>query len=239
MIRIGICDDFAEELHKRKQMIQNIMNELAINTEIVCFLSGEELLFEIEKKGSLDIIFMDVEMTGMNGIETAGKIRETDCHVILIFVSNYDQYCKEIIRVQPFSFIDKPVSETELKKVVEGAVKILDDKVEIFQFTYKKVVYKLSVKRIRYFESDKREIHIYYLDEKYTFYKKLDDVERELKDSDVKFIRISKSFLVNTSFVKEFRYDKVILDDGKEIGISAKYRDAAKRYNMSLIGITK
>lgn len=97
MIRIGICDDFREVLQVHKKMTARIMQRIGINAEIRCFLSGEELLCEIDQKGSMDILLMDMEMQGMNGVETARKIRDRDYSVILIFISLYDQYCKEMI----------------------------------------------------------------------------------------------------------------------------------------------
>lgn len=229
MIRIGVCDDLAEDLYSYRKMVQDIMMRLHLNAEVMCFQSGEELLWEIEQKGSMDMILMDIAMKGMNGVETARIIRETDYKVILIFISLHDQYCKEMISVQPFAFIDKPVSENELEKVIAHAVTIKEDSGEIFLFSNKKVIYRLSLRKIRYFESNKRQIYIHTIDdEEYSFYKKLDDVERNLKDSNTKFIRVNKSFLVNVFYIKEFRYEKIIMDDGTELGIGVKYRESVK-----------
>ena len=114
MIRIGICDDLVEELQIQEKMVKSIVYSLGLNVEIKCFQSGEDLLWEIEQKGNMDIILLDVEMGGINGVETARQLRKKDNRVILFFISYHDQYCKEIINVQPFGFIDKPVSEVKL-----------------------------------------------------------------------------------------------------------------------------
>lgn len=238
MIKVGICDDLEEELEIQKNIVQNIMKELCVNAEVLCFQSGEDLLYEIEQKGKMDIILMDIEMKGMNGVETAKIIRKNDFSVILIFISHYDQYCKEMISVQPFSFIDKPISEKDLKNVIAHAVELRDIGKETFKFTYKKVTYSLLLGNIRYFESHKREIHVHDTDTegKYLFYGKLDDVEEKLKQSDVKFIRVNKSFLISELYIKEFRYNKIILDNDIEIGIGPKYRDIVKKYYISSMG---
>lgn len=236
MIRIGICDDVIEQLQLQEEILRNITHQLCLNAEVGCFQSGEDLLCEIEQKGSMDIILLDIEMGGINGVETARMIREKDSRVILIFISFYDQYCKEMISVQPFAFIDKPVSEKQLEAVMKRALKVLGEKEQIFEYTYKKVPRKILIRKIRYFESDKREINIYSTDGIYSFYKKLDEVEMQIEKMDVKFLRISKSYLVNMNYVKEFRYEKVVMDDGKELRIGPTYKDKIRKSYLEMMG---
>ena len=121
MIRIGICDDIVEDIRKQKAMIEGIAKRHGINVDICVYEEGEELLQDIQMYGHMDILFLDIEMEGKNGIETARIIRETDYQTILIFISAYDKYCKKLIEVQPFAFLDKPVSESDLEDVFEKA----------------------------------------------------------------------------------------------------------------------
>ena len=236
MIRIGICDDVIEQLQLQEEILRNITHQMCLNAEVGIFQSGEDLLCEIEQKGSMDIILLDIEMGGINGVETARMIREKDSRVILIFISFYDQYCKEMISVQPFAFIDKPVSEKQLEPVMKRALKVLGEKEQIFEYTYKKVPRKILIRKIRYFESDKREINIYSTDGIYSFYKKLDEVEMQIEKMDVKFLRISKTYLVNMIYVKEFRYEKVVMDDGKELRIGPTYKDKIRKSYLEMMG---
>lgn len=236
MIRIGICDDVMEQLISLKEIVENIMAHLCTNAKVSCFKSGEELLCEIEQKGSMDIILLDIEMGGINGVETARIIREKDFRAIFVFISFHDQYCKQMISVQPFAFIDKPVSEQQLLSVFKHALEVLDEQDEMFEFTYKKVPYRIPVKKIRYFESEKRKVHVYTTDEIYSFYQKLDEVEQGMEKTDTKFVRISKSYLVNTNFIKEQRFGNVIMNDGTEMKISPTYREKARKEYMELMG---
>ena len=235
MIRIGICDDFREALQVHKKMTARIMQRIGINAEIRCFLSGEELLCEIDQKGSMDILLMDMEMQGMNGVETSRKIRDRDYSVILIFISLYDQYCKEMISVQPFAFIDKPVEEDQLEHILKKAIEVENVRDEVFQYTYKKVMHKVPIREIRYFESRKREVIIHGAEENCSFYRKLDEIEQELTTSNIKFIRVSKSYLINARYIKEFRYDKIIMNDGAALNIGPKYRSGVKEYYMEIM----
>lgn len=236
MIRIGICDDVEEQLKIQKSLAENIMVRLGINADVSCFRSGEDLLCEIEQKSGMDMILLDIEMGGINGVETARIIREKDFRTILVFISFHDKYCKQMISVQPFAFIDKPVSEKQLEPVFRHALEVLESREEIFEYTCKKVSYKIPVIKIRYFESEKRKVHIYATDGVYSFYKKLDEVELELGKTNTRFLRTGKSYLVNTNYIREQRFDRVIMDDGTEMKISPSYREKMKKEYMQLMG---
>ena len=78
MLRVAICEDVLSELQKQTQIIQSIMARLSKNVKFFCFRSGEELLMETDTTGNMDIVFLDVEMLGISGIETARILRERD-----------------------------------------------------------------------------------------------------------------------------------------------------------------
>lgn len=104
MLRIGICDDEREALESHTELVRHIMQKMGMNADIRKCHTGNELLMEMEENGKFDIILLDIEMEYMNGIEAARKIRDTDAYVVLIFISAFDQYCKEAISVQPYAF---------------------------------------------------------------------------------------------------------------------------------------
>ena len=114
----------------------------------------------------------------------------------------------------------------------------MSQKEEIFEYTYKKVPHKILVNKIRYFESDKRQVNLYSTDGVSSFYKKLDEVEAQLEQMNIKFLRISKSYLVNVNYVKEFRYEKVVMDDGKEFKIGPRYKDKIRKSYIELMRIS-
>lgn len=94
--------------------------------------------------------------------------------------------------------------------------------------------------QIRFFQSDKRivKINAVQLDTpevEYLFYGKLEEVERNLRKANVKFLRIKKSLLVNARFIKEYSADRVVLDNGREVEISKNYRDHVRQHYMSML----
>lgn len=184
--------------------------------------------------------FLDVEMLGISGIETARILRERDSRVILIFVSCHNQYCKEMIEMQPYAFIDKPVSEEKLEKILKRVFETHLNSDDSYCFSYNKRQYNIPLNQIRFFQSDKRivQINAVQLDMpelEYLFYGKLEEVERNLRKANVKFLRIRKSLLVNTRFIKEYSADRVVLDNGREVEISKNYRDHVRQHYISML----
>lgn len=107
-MRIGICDDIREEVEKQEKQVRQITYQIGIRADIRKCYSGMDLLMEIELSGQFDIILLDIELGGMNGIETARQIRESDVNCNIIFITSFEQYSKEAISVHPFAFVDKP-----------------------------------------------------------------------------------------------------------------------------------
>ena len=235
MIKIGICDDMEEDLRRVEDIVRHAAEKSTLGIQINCFHSGENLLSYMEQKGEMDIVFLDICMKEMNGVETARCIRKKDFLSILIFVSMYDQYCKELMNVQPFAFLDKPVRKEELEQVLEHALDRKRGNREVFHYTYKKVVHNIFLHSIRYFESRKREIYVHSVDGYGMFYGKLDDLEESLKEMDVSFIRVSQSFLVDALYIREVRFEKIVLNDGEEIRIGPKYRKMVRNYYRSTL----
>ena len=240
MIRVSICTNILEELWRLKQMVQSIMAGLSKNIVLYCFRSGEDLLFEIDATGNMDIILLDAEMSGMNGIETAQILRRKDTKVVLIFTSSHDRYCKEMIGVQPFAFLDKPIDEEELKRILCHALQTRCYVSEGYRFSYRKRQYNIPLDKIRYFQSDKRivwvnTLHSSPLMKEYSFYGKLEEVQKTVNKMSVRFLRVRKSFLVNTRFITEYTSDRVVLDDGMVIEISKNYKNSVRQhYSMFL-----
>ena len=233
MIRIGICDVAEKDLQTQKAILQDMIGKACMNAEILCFQSGEALLLEIEQNKRMDIILMEVGLQGINGVETAKRIRVTDINTLLIFITRDEQYWKEIINVQPFAYIDKPVVKENLEEAVMRAIALAGSRRGMIQFSSRKKEYRIFLREIFYFESDKREVLVFCENKKYSFYRKLDEVEEELNQYHEKFLRIHKSFLVNPVYIKEFSYEKIIMCDGKEITISPKYRKIIRQYYES------
>lgn len=232
MLRIAVCDDESVVLTEISERITVNMAGRHMNYTVSGFISGEELLMDISEHGIFDLIFLDIELTRINGIVTAGKIREQFPQALMIFISNYSQYYKAAFDVQPFQFLDKPINDQEFNTIFERVYKRLTEHSELLSFYYNRVHYNIHLNEILYFESNKRIVNVVCATRRYVYYGKLDEIEQRLADSSSCFLRIHKSYLVNLDYVEEYRNEKMQMTNHDILAISHERRKRVKEFYM-------
>lgn len=219
MLRIAICDDDLKFACQIESLIFQESQKLRIRVETEVFSDGIPLLKSIQNGDHYHLILIDIEMELMDGITTARHIREIDRTVLLIYISGYDQYLKELFEVEPFRFLSKPLNQIQFVQYFKEAYNRINEIETFYQFTFNKEIKKVPVKDIVYFESNNRIVYIHLKDgsDEY-FYGRLNHVEKELLAGRQYFLRIHQSFLVNYSYVKKMNFSNItICFMGKEI----------------------
>lgn len=231
-MRIAICDDSKESLALLEDVIEKINVR---DVEIDCFYSGDSLLNYLLKNKDFyyQIFLLDIEMPGINGLDVARQIREIDKRALIIFVTAYSDYVFSSFEVQPFRFVNKPVDFEKLKDVVHAAVNFIYTSKKYIFISVEKAKIQLCCENIMYFEGDKRKINVYTIDEKYSFYSKMADVESMVENS--WFVRVHVSYIVNMDYVKAIYLDELVLNNGIHVSISKKYRKSVKLEYMKYI----
>lgn len=130
MLRIAICDDDKILVTQIEEMLNRYLDKKMIDRYIDIFYDGASLERIYEKGDRFDIIYLDIEMSGKNGIEAAKSIRKLDRDVLLIYVSSYETYFMQLFEVEPFRFIKKPIKETEFEEVIDLALLISESSTE-------------------------------------------------------------------------------------------------------------
>ena len=220
MLKIAICEDVQEFADMLEQNLQTWSVTAGVNVSIRKFDNGYPLLYCIHDSGTFDLIFMDVEMEKMNGLEAAEKIREEDYLTTFIFVSQYEDYYKEAYHVHPFHFLSKPVSQAKVNEVMGAYLKMKKQDVETITFSVNKARYTVPLLDILYFASERRRINVVCKDRIYQFYGKLIEIQNYVQEKNFKFIRIHQSFLVNMKYIKEYRYSDLTVSNGDILPIS-------------------
>ena len=118
MIRIAVCDDENVIVNQIEHIISEVCKRESIPVNIDVFYSGRELKRQVTSGTKYDIIFLDIQMKGGDGITAAENIRKVDDNVLLIYVSGYDKYMMELFRLDVFGFIKKPIDEEILTKTL-------------------------------------------------------------------------------------------------------------------------
>ncbi|MGB8454871.1 MAG: LytTR family DNA-binding domain-containing protein [Anaerocolumna sp.] len=238
MLNIVVCDDDIRFTGKFERMLYAIAEQENITADIEVLWNGAELINNIcNEKKCYDLIFLDIEMKGMDGLEVARKIREIDEVALLIYVTNYKSYAIEAYEVQPFQFIVKPVTINFLYKYFKKAYEKIISGAFYFEYKYEKFYCKILVNEIMYFESKKRVIYIHIFEKMVQkFYDKLNNVEERLKNEKVDFWRIHQSYLVNTRYIRRKSYDEIELVNGKILYISEDRRKEVSEFYCDHIG---
>ncbi len=228
-MRIAICDDSKENL----ALLEDVVDGLKVReTEVDCFENGKSLLRYLNdsKENYYQIYLLDIEMPGINGLETAKHIREIDQRAIIIFVTAYSDYVFSSFEVQPFRFINKPVDREKLETVLQAAINYIYTSKRYIFISVDKAKIQLCCEKIMYFEGDKRKINVYTVDESYSFYSKMADLEKMVDNS--WFVRIHVSYMVNMDYVKAIYTDEIILNNGVHLPVSKKYHKSVKLEHM-------
>lgn len=207
MIKIAICDDEVTILNKMKEIINNYNKR---DIEIYAYENGESLLKE---DISFDIMFLDIDMTGINGIETAKKLRKYDKKVKIIYVTNYTDYTSYAFGVHAFGYIVKPVKYEEVYHQLDEALSyMVEENEEILEFITNNGVVRVDVKDIYYFEYQSRKVIMKTREGEFILKEKISEIGNYMEKYG--FIMPHKSFSVNLYHVKSIKgYDIYMMNE--------------------------
>ena len=225
-VKVAICDDEVEGCANLEEMLVKAFEATGRECETEIFYTGEAFCEKFEPK-KYEIVFLDIEFSGMDGIEIGRFIRNKreDEYTQIVYISGKTQYAMELFQFHPLDFLEKPINLENIERLLGTYQKIEKQDDKIFQYCVKKSVYKIKLSEICYFESDKRKIRIHTPTENIEFYGKMDSVVKQVKND--RFIRIHQSYLVNYAYVKKIVRDSVEMLDGIILTISQnKYKEA-------------
>lgn len=236
MLRIALCDD---ELSARDTLRFQLEKILLENKEQIVyeFSSGETAVrWLCAHPGEIDLLFLDVEMKDLNGLEAAKQIREFDPNLFLVFVTGYTDYVFDGYQVNAIDYLLKPVAGQKLSEVMVRIRNLLTSQQnETFSFHNSDGTYRFFEQEIDYLYSSKRLVILVSNGREYPFYDKLDHVENALNAD---FVRIHQRYLVNPHKVNHIETSSVTVG-GQKLPISRSMRETATRkLALSMIGGT-
>lgn len=223
-VKIAICDDRLEDI----ELLSGALYTYDNSFEIITYTNGETLIEELlDSKHPVDILFLDIYMPGIDGIQTAQRIRTERKDIRIIFISSSREHYPQAYEVFAFNYILKPFDRERLYCVLDRAIdEIRRENSHKVRFSYKSTLYSVDCRDIRYIESRDKLILFHMADEStLQCYSKLDEISKELPEQF--FIRCHQSFLVNSAYITEmgenhFRVGQVV------ISISKKHLKPAK-----------
>lgn len=151
MINIAVCDDDLEITKSINKLLMKYQDERDLDFTVDLFNDGSGLKSSILKGKKYDLIYLDIEMRQMNGIATAKYIRSIDTTVLLIYVSNYDNYLKELFEVEPFRFMSKPINDKRFYMFLDLAIDRIRSANGIYCFRFNKDILTVILRDVIYF----------------------------------------------------------------------------------------
>ncbi|MDF2838940.1 MAG: response regulator transcription factor [Evtepia sp.] len=231
MLRIGICDDVYDQRLLLCAAIERILEARSIEHQVFEFSSGEGLISWLQKhSGELDLVFLDIEMNGLSGMETAKELRRGDDGLQLVFVTGYPDYVFDGYSVGALGYLIKPPKPQQLSDVLTRALAALHKLAPQFFICHSgEVTYRIPKKEILYFYSDRRQVVCVTPTRTYQFYGKLDEVAEAVGSP---FVRIHQRYLIHAAAVERMETTEVVIAS-KALPISRSYQSAA------LLALTK
>ncbi len=226
MLLIAVCDDIPIECADIAKQIETILKQSNTDFMIKKFFGGLEL---IQSRESFDIIFLDIKMPNINGMELAKQIRKQGRQSLIIFITSASEYVFDAFDVEAFQYLLKPIQTDKLKNVLEKATKKMqiDANIDFLMISANRQIQKVFLKDILYIESIGRIAKIHCNNGTLETYEQIGILEDKL--SDKFFFRCHKCFLVNLNFVDAFNKTEVRLENGEKIMLAKRrYEDFQK-----------
>lgn len=230
MYTIGICDDGKNVCAVLEQMINEYGKQQKMQVETLVWFSGEELCHFLKQGNQLDILFLDIELLEMTGIEVGDFIRNQldDRTMQIIYISNKETYARKLFKTQPVDFLVKPISQKQVNETLDLAVKLIGRSAGKFEYQYGRDFFYIPYNDIMYFTSEGRKIIIAMPQDKREFNGKLGELEKHLSED---FIMIHQSYIINRRFVSRYTYETVELQNGEKLPISkTKRKEIRERF---------
>lgn len=220
MLNIAICDDDQRIIDRIEKFINVFVLENEFNCRLHKFSDGKELL---DSSQQFDLIFLDIEMETLNGLETAQKIRGFDKQVYIVYITGYTDYWRNAYKVHAFDFIPKPFNSSDIQTVLNDFLTVSTecDMKNIKLKTEKGEIIENSNKIYYFIIKDKRKVEACAAYRDYIIKETLSEIYDKLDKE--QFFMSHKSCIVNMRYVESIRRnDGIIMRNGVWLPLAYK-----------------
>lgn len=225
-INIALCDDSAADVKYVSELLSRWSSRSGHSLFTESFPSAESFLFRHLEDQSFDVLLLDIEMGGMDGISLAEKIRLRDSRLKIVFITGYPQFISRGYDVSALHYLIKPVTEEKLFPVLDRALSELESQVRYLPVKTEGGSFRLDISGIVCAEAFSHSILISSAEGEIEISRPLSELERELGQG---FVRCHRSCLAGLDHIARLSKTEVFLDNGKVLPLSRSCAPAVHR----------
>ncbi len=230
-MKIAICDDERIFTDIFREKLEMTAEKCGIECTVSAFLNGAEMISMLNR---FDAVFLDVDMPGLSGEETAEYIIGLEKTLPIIFVTNHDDFVFSSFRYRPFGFLRKRYIDSELEDIIKRLDKYLAEIERCYTFNSHNKLISVRFNDINYIEVYGHETLVHTANAVLTTSKALSAIEKEL--SEYGFIRTHKSYIVNTRYIFSVERNSIILSNGENLPVSRNKLTDVKQMMIKFTG---
>jgi len=216
-MNIAICDDNEPDIKYIKKIIKNEFDSHNIKYELKLYNNAQSLL-QANQSQPFDVIFLDLDMPDINGMDTASQLNQYTTSTEIIFVTNHDELVYKAYRFKALGFIRKKYLETEIGEILDVLIETINSRQKYIVFSDSKTEFKCLINDIFYIQSDDHYVDIITKEKKHTLRESLNNIERLY--AHLGFIRVHSRYLVNFRYIYSIEKNTIILNSKHQLPIS-------------------
>lgn len=228
-MKIAICDDELVQREFIATSVQRYFNEKTIPVSIQEYESAEELWFQYELNSDTDIVLLDIQMAGMDGISLAKKLRCKNEALAIIFITAMTDYIFEGFQVNAINYLLKPYEEEKLYDCLNKAMEQCNKQDNYLLLRVEKEIVKINKDHILRVESEGHYLNIFTGEQSYRIKRSMKEMESVLIEDN--FYKISRSDILNLYSIARITPKEVTLMNGEKILVpKGKHRELSEAF---------
>ncbi len=216
-LTIGICDDLQEERVALAKMVRAYCQSREVAVRLRLFSSGEELLADIQRPGQMNILFLDIYMPGLSGVDTARRLRKVDKRCAIVFATTSTDHGMESFEVTASDYLVKPIRMDDVARAMDWLLERAAQEPRPLSVYADGEWRQIPLASILYIEILGHHVHIHTGGGDVVARRGLDDLAASIEGED--FLRCHRSYLVNLNYVRGIEGCDFRLTDGSLVPI--------------------
>lgn len=219
MLNIAVCDDEAVEIEYLSFLTHQWAEETGLAVRVSGFGSAEAFLFDYEENKKTDILLLDIQMKGMDGISLAEKIRETDENIQIVFITGFPDYISKGYDVSALHYLIKPVDKQKLSEVLTRASVSLKKQEKFILLSVDNESVKINTKDIVFVEAFGHTSCVVCEKNQYNIKLPISDIAKMLGEG---FVQCHRSYIANIRHISKITKTDIFFDNSKSIPVSRR-----------------